>query len=62
MTRAERRAMEYTAWEKNQSYRDFLEGYKKAKKDTIKMAISWIKKNTGMNEYEREVMRMFLED
>lgn len=38
MNKAEKRACKYTGYCKNQSYKDFLKGYKQAEKD---LALTW---------------------
>ena len=51
MSRAEERACQYTGYCKNQSYSDFLNGYRQAEEDLSD--ISWIKEVSGVKEMSR---------
>ena len=51
MNKAEKRACEYTGYCRNQSYKDYLNGYQQAEKDL--MDISWIKEISGVKEMRR---------
>ena len=51
MSKAEKRACQYTGYCRNQSYSDFLEGYHQAEKDLD--ILSWVKEVSGVKELSR---------
>ena len=51
MSKAEERACQYTGYCRNQSYSDFLNGYRQAEEDLSD--ISWIKEVSGVKDMSR---------
>ena len=51
MSKAEKRACEYTGYCRNQSYKDYLNGYRQAEKDLD--VVSWVKEVSGVKELSR---------
>ena len=56
MTRAEKKALEHTGYCRNQSYEDYLRGYKQAEKD-----LGWHSVEESLPELDEEVIVMWFE-